>query len=197
MRSVLLVGCLCLLLASCEPRDVIRDAPPEEPILTLAEEEPEEAVQPVVCQLRVEVKAPEVDKYRDIPLDHELQDAALAACEEYGVLPDVLYAVMEVESGYQLDAQNGECYGLMQIHSINLPWLQEQIGTTDLSDPVQNIRAGAYILGGYLKRYSLTDSLMAYNLGEGGAKAQWEQGVHETAYTRKVLTCLAEGKEEV
>ncbi len=197
MRSVLLTCCLCLLLASCEPRDMIRDAPPEEPILTLAEEEPEEAVQPVVCQLRVEVKAPEVDKYRDIPLDHELQDAALAACEEYGVLPDILFAVMEVESGYQLDAQNGECYGLMQIHSINLPWLQEQIGVTDLSDPTQNIKAGAYILGGYLERYSLTDSLMAYNLGEGGAKAQWEQGVHETAYTRKVLTCLAEGKEEV
>ena len=197
MRAILFAGCLCLLLASCEPRDVIRDAPPEEPILTLAEEEPEELVQPVVCQLRVEVKAPEADKYRDIPLDHELQDVAQAACEEYGVLPDILFAVMDVESGYQLDAQNGECYGLMQIHSINLPWLQEQIGTTDLSDPVQNIRAGAYILGGYLKRYSLTDSLMAYNLGEGGAKAQWAQGIHETAYTRKVLTCLAEGKEEV
>ena len=150
-----------------------------------------------LCQLRVEVKAPEADKYRDIPLDHELQDVVLAACEEYGVLPDVLFAVMEVESGYQLDARNGECYGLMQIHSINLPWLSEQIGTTDLSDPVQNIRAGAYILGGYLKRYSLTDSLMAYNLGEGGAKAQWAQGIHETAYTRKVLACLAEGKEEV
>lgn len=196
MRAILFASCL-LLLASCEPRDVIRDAPPEEPILTLAEEEPEEAVQPVVCQLRVEVKAPEVDKYRDIPLDHELQDVAQAACEEYGVLPDILFAVMDVESGYQLDAQNGECYGLMQIHSINLPWLQEQIGTTDLSDPAQNIKAGAYILGGYLERYSLTDSLMAYNLGEGGAKAQWAQGIHETAYTRKVLTCLAEGKEEV
>lgn len=197
MRAILFAGCLCLLLASCEPRDVIRDAPPEEPILTLAEEEPEELVQPVVCQLRVEVKAPEADKYRDIPLDHELQDVALAACEEYGVLSDVLYAVMEVESGYQPDAKNGECYGLMQIHTINLPWLQEQIGVTDLSDPAQNIEAGAYILGGYLERYSLTDSLMAYNLGEGGAKAQWEQGIHETAYTRKVLACLAEGKEEV
>ena len=185
------VACVC-----CWPA-VSRDAPPEEPVLTLAEEEPEEAVQPVVCQLRVEVKAPEVDKYRDIPLDHELQDVALAACEEYGVLPDILFAVMDVESGYQLDAQNGEGYGLMQIHSINLPWLQEQIGTTDLSDPAQNIKAGAYILGGYLERYSLTDSLMAYNLGEGGAKAQWAQGIHETAYTRKVLTCLAEGKEEV
>ena len=195
MKRMMFALCLCLLLSSCEQRDVIHDAPPEEPILTLAAEKPEEPVQTVVCRLRVEVKAPEADKYRDIPLDHELQDVALAACEEYGVLPDVLFAVMEVESGYQLDARNGECYGLMQIHSINLPWLQEQIGTTDLSDPTQNIEAGAYILGGYLERYSLTDSLMAYNLGEGGAKGQWAQGIHETAYTRKVLDCIDNNQE--
>ena len=192
MKRILFALCLCLLLSSCEQRDVIRDAPPEEPVLTLAEEKPEEPVQPVVCRLRVEVKP--LDKYRDIPLEHELQDVALAACEEYGVLPDVLFAVMEVESGYQTDAKNGECYGLMQIHSINLPWLSEQIGVTDLSDPTQNIKAGAYILGGYLERYSLTDSLMAYNLGEGGAKGQWAQGIHETAYTRKVLACLENQK---
>ena len=197
MKRMMFALCLCLLLSSCEQRDVIHDAPPAEPILTLATEKPEEPVQTVVCWLRVEVKAPEADKYRDIPLDHELQDVALAACEEYGVLPDVLYAVMEVESGYQPDAQNGECCGLMQIHSINLPWLQEQIGTTDLSDPTQNIEAGAYILGGYLERYSLTDSLMAYNLGEGGAKAQWAQGIHETAYTRKVLACIERSAEDV
>ena len=193
MKRMLFALCLCLLLSSCEQRDVIRDAPPEEPILTLAEEEPKESVQPVVCRLRVEVKP--LDKYRDIPLSHELQDVALAACEEYGILPDVLFAVMEVESGYQTDAKNGECYGLMQIHSINLPWLSEQIGVTDLSDPTQNIKAGAYILGGYLERYSLTDSLMAYTLGEGGAKGQWAQGIHETAYTRKVLDCIDNNQE--
>lgn len=197
MKRMLFALCLCLLLASCEQRDVIHDAPPAEPILTLAQEEQIEMVEPVTCRLTITVKVLEVDKYRDIPLSHELQDVALAACEEYGVLPDVLFAVMEVESGYQLDAQNGECYGLMQIHSINLPWLQEQIGTTDLSDPTQNIKAGAYILGGYLERYSLTDSLMAYNLGEGGAKAQWAQGIHETAYTRKVLACIERSAENV
>ena len=163
----------------------------------MAQEEQIEMVEPVTCRLTITVKVLEEDKYRDIPLSHELQDVALAACEEYGVLPDVLFAVMEVESGYQLDAQNGECYGLMQIHSINLPWLSEQIGTTDLSDPTQNIKAGAYILGGYLERYSLTDSLMAYNLGEGGAKAQWAQGIHETAYTRKVLACIERSAENV
>ena len=75
----------------------------------------------------------------------------------------------------------------MQIHTINMEYLSSNIGTTDLIDPEQNIQAGAFILGGYLEKYSLTDSLMAYNLGEGGAKRLWKQGIHETGYTNKVL----------
>ena len=190
MKRAIFVTCLCLLLASCKPRDVIRDAPPDEPILTLADEPVACVWQPVSIQTKLP-KKPEPQKvYRDIPLSHELQDVALAACQEYGVLPDVLYAVMEVESGYQVDARNGQCIGLMQIHTINLSWLSEQIGVDNLSDPAQNIRAGAYLLGGYLQKYSLADSLMAYNLGESGAKKQWAQGIHETAYTRKVLDCI-------
>ena len=190
MKSVIFVFCLCLLLSSCKPRDVIRDAPPDEPILTLADDPVACVWQPVSIQTKLP-KKPEPQKvYCDIPLSHELQDAALAACQEYGVLPDVLYAVMEVESGYQVDARNGQCIGLMQIHTINLSWLSEQIGVDNLSDPAQNIRAGAYLLGGYLQKYSLADSLMAYNLGESGAKKQWAQGIHETAYTRKVLDCI-------
>ena len=194
MKRMLFVLCLCLLLSSCEQRDVIRAAPPAEPILTLAQEEQIEMVEPVTCRLTITVKVPEVDKYRDIPLSHELQDVALAACEEYGVLPDVLYAVMEVESGYKVDAQNGSCYGLMQIHTINMEYLSSNIGTTDLTDPEQNIEAGALILGRYLEKYSLTDSLMAYNLGEGGAKRLWQQGIHETGYTRKVLESIEGNK---
>lgn len=124
----------------------------------------------------------------EIPLSEELVQTALTACEQYEVPPQLLFAVMEVESGFQTDAQNGACTGLMQIHSINLPYLQEQIGINDLSDPEQNIQAGAFILGGYLSRYNTEDSLMAYNLGEGGAKKQWEQGIHGTAYTEKVLS---------
>lgn len=190
MKRAIFVTCLCLLLSSCKPRDMIRDAPPDEPILTLADEPVACVWQPVSIQTKLP-KKPEPQKvYRDIPLSHELQDAALAACQEYGVLPDVLYAVMEVESGYQVDARNGQCIGLMQIHTINLSWLSEQIGVDNLSDPAQNIRAGAYLLGGYLQKYSLADSLMAYNLGESGAKKQWAQGIHETAYTRKVLDCI-------
>lgn len=186
MKRMLIVLCFCMLASGCSPRTVTEDAEPNEQpdvILTLAEEP-----QPITYRVCASVKTDEPAKvYRDIPLSHALQDVADRACEEYGILPDVLYAVMEVESGYQLDAQNGECYGLMQIHTINMEYLSSNIGTTDLTDPEQNIQAGAFILGGYLEKYSLTDSLMAYNLGEGGAKRLWKQGIHETGYTNKAL----------
>ena len=189
MKRTAIILCMCLLASGCAPRTVAEDAEPtEQPsvILTLAEEPV-----PITYRVCASVKADKPAKvYRDIPLSHALQDVALAACEEYGVLPDVLYAVMEVESGYQMDAQNGSCYGLMQIHTINMEYLSSNISTTNLTDPEQNIQAGAFILGGYLEKYSLTDSLMAYNLGEGGAKRLWKQGIHETGYTRKVLESI-------
>ena len=174
-----------MLASGCAPRTVIEDADPTEPeiMLTLAEEPV-----PVGYQVCAQITpAAQAKTYRDIPLSHELQDIADKACEDYKIPQDVLYAVMKVESGYEVDAQNGSCYGLMQIHTINMEYLSNNIGTTDLTDPEQNIKAGAFILGGYLEKYSLPDSLMAYNLGEGGAKRLWKQGIHETGYTNKVL----------
>ena len=188
MKRMLIVLCFCMLASGCAPRTVIEDADPAEPpvMMTLAEE-PEPIDYQVCAQI---VPAAQAKIYRDIPLSHELQDIADRACEDYKIPQDVLYAVMKVESGYQVDAQNGSCYGLMQIHTINMEYLSSNIGTTDLTDPEQNIQAGAFILGGYLEKYSLTDSLMAYNLGEGGAKRLWKQGIHETGYTRKVLESI-------
>ena len=185
MRRTAIILCMCLLASGCVPRTVIEDADPTEPeiMLTLAEEPA-----PVGYQVCAQIApAAQVKTYRDIPLSHELQDIADKACEDYKIPQDVLYAVMKVESGYEVDAQNGSCYGLMQIHAINMEYLSNNIGTTDLTDPEQNIQAGAFILGGYLEKYSLPDSLMAYNLGEGGAKRLWKQGIHETGYTNKVL----------
>lgn len=189
MKRMLIVLCFCMLASGCSSKTVTEDAEPNEQpdvILTLAEEP-----QPITYRVCASVKTDEPAKvYRDIPLSHELQDIADKACEDYKIPQDVLYAVMKVESGYKVDAQNGSCYGLMQIHTINMEYLSSNIGTTDLTDPEQNIEAGAFILGGYLEKYSLTDSLMAYNLGEGGAKRLWKQGIHETGYTKKVLESI-------
>ena len=196
MKKAILILCLCLLASGCAPRTVMEDTKPTEPQIRLViVNEPSKTVE---CKATIQppetAPAEPIKVYRDIPLSHDLQDVADEACEEYGIRPDVLYAVMEVESGYQVDAKNGSCYGLMQIHIINMEYLSSNIGTTDLADPVQNIRAGAFILGGYLKKYSLTDSLMAYNLGEGGAKRLWRQGIHETGYTCKVLEAIDTNK---
>ena len=143
MKRMLIVLCFCMLASGCAPRTVIEDADPTEPeiMLTLAEEPA-----PVGYQVCAQIApAAQAKTYRDIPLSHELQDIADKACEDYKVPQDVLYAVMKVESGYQVDAQNGSCYGLMQIHTINMEYLSSNIGTTDLTDPEQNIQAGAFI----------------------------------------------------
>ena len=78
----------------------------------------------------------------------------------------------------------------MQINACNISWLEDELGITDLFDPAQNIESGAYILSGYLNRYSLADALIAYNCGESGAKRLWRQGIHSTSYTKKVFKNL-------
>ncbi|MDR2775954.1 MAG: AAA family ATPase, partial [Tannerella sp.] len=67
--------------------------------------------------------------------------------------------------------------------------MTEAIGVDDFLDPTQNIRAGLYILRGLFEKYDdPAKVLMAYNLGESGAKRLWEQGVFETSYTKNILT---------
>ena len=97
MKRMLIVLCFCMLASGCAPQTVIEDADPIEPeiMLTLAEE-PEPIAYQVCIQITPAVQA---KTYRDIPLSHELQDIADKACEDYKIPQDVLYAVMEVESG--------------------------------------------------------------------------------------------------
>ena len=139
MKRSTLILCLCLLASGCAPRTVIEDAKPTEPQIRLViVNEPSKTVE---CRIRVAVQPPETalaenaKVYRDIPLPHDLQDVADEACEEYGIRPDVLYAVMEIESCYKIDAQNGSCYGLMQIHTINM-----SISKAPSAQPILQIR---------------------------------------------------------
>lgn len=187
MKKIIAAICLCIAAGGCSSREASVPLEREEDpvILVMAESDSE-----ILPQDRLSGHTEEFcveDAEVNTPIRKTLKEAVSAYCKEYGVEEAVVYAVMETESGFQEEARNGACAGLMQIHSINLPWLEEQIGVKDLGDPVQNIQAGVYMLGQYLEKYSLTDSLMCYNLGEGGAKQMWAQGIHETEYTRRVL----------
>lgn len=85
----------------------------------------------------------------EIALTYDLQLAARDAAETFDVPYKLLLAVMFRESSYNPKAENGICYGLMQIHNMNFEWLEGELseyGVTDIkNNPVDNIKAGAYL----------------------------------------------------
>ena len=76
----------------------------------------------------------------------------------------------------------------MQISSVNHGWLSDELGITDFLDLYSNVKAGLYILRNLFQKYETPEKvLMAYNMGENGAKVLWNQGIYGTDYTRLVL----------
>ena len=133
---------------------------------------------------------PESKRYiltEDVPLPLELQRVMQDACDKYNVPYALALAVAECESSFILEADNGTCWGVMQIHPINYPRLRENgIEPTEYEG---NIVAGVFMLGELLEKYSDTHkALMAYNCGETGAKRLWNQGYFTSTYSRKVVT---------
>lgn len=115
------------------------------------------------------------------------KDIVTRICEKYDVPVDLILAVIYVESKFDPNAISAtEDYGLMQINRVNHAQLEKDLGITNILNPAQNIESGVYIFSKLLNKYSESEALMAYNLGESGAKRLWAQGVYETEYTREV-----------
>ena len=150
-----------------------------EPIVEVIEQEP---VMPVE---EPDEQGPEI---YNVPLDEALQRYTYNLCVDYEIeeyYPLVL-AVMWRESEFvpTLISKTND-YGLMQINKINHEWLSEKLGITDFLDEEQNIHAGVFMLSLYLHKYEDIDkALMAYNMGEAGAKKRWDAGIYSTNYTR-------------
>lgn len=134
-----------------------------------------------------------------VPLDHDTQAQVMGWCEEYGVPYSVALAVIEAESSFWPDAENGSCYGYMQISSINKSWLLQEIGVTDLKDPLQNLHSGIYMLGDLYGKYGDWHKvLVCYNCGETGAYNQYfSQGLTSSGYSRHVMDLEAKWAEVI
>lgn len=118
----------------------------------------------------------------EVPLEWGLQQAVVDNCEEYGLDVAVVLGIMEVESDFRLQCDNGVCYGVMQIHRGNSGWVQKNAGVDDIFDPEQNIRAGCWILSRGLELHGdIEKALVWYNAGEVYSSS--------TPYSRKVLEC--------
>lgn len=85
------------------------------------------------------------------------------AAREAGVAPELVAAVVEVESGGRADARSPVgAMGLMQL----MPATAASLGVDNPVDPVQNLRGGARYLASLIKRFERIDlALAAYNAG--------------------------------
>ena len=123
----------------------------------------------------------EAELVNPTPLSDELYIILLDACEESGVEVPLALGVIEVESGFDVDAVSpAGCYGLMQLDPEYFP-----SGLT----AGENIRTGTEYLGSLLDRYGDTGAAMtAYNAGHDtgdreyaekviGAAERWEEAL--------------------
>ena len=118
-------------------------------------------VPPADCTpLVAAMEAMKEDSYgEDIPLSRELQAVLRESCEVNGVALCDALGLIEVESGFQVDAVSREgCFGLFQLNPKYYP--------SDLT-PAENIQAGVANLASQIKRYDgdIQAALRAYNKG--------------------------------
>jgi len=150
---IVLAGCLDTAMVESDRRAV--EAAQTEAVLEYPERLDLLAEMPITA---VQETAEAIPGPGDIPLSPSLQEALLTACEANGVPVPLTLGLMEVESGFDPEADNGVCYGLCQLNRRYYP--------ADLT-PAENIAAGVAHLAGQIERYGgdVPAALRAYNRG--------------------------------
>ena len=101
----------------------------------------------------------------------------------HGVDPNLVYALIQVESGYRADAESPRgARGLMQL----MPGTALRYNVGDPFDPVANIDAGTRHLRTLLDEFGTRGALAAYNAGEGPVRHF--DGIPPYSETRKYVS---------
>ncbi len=118
----------------------------------------------------------------------DLRALAIATAQRHGIDPELVLAVVAVESAFQPGAVSPKgAQGLMQL----MPGTASELGVQDPLDPAANLDGGARYLGALLTLYGgdLQRALAAYNAGAGAvARHGGVPPYRETRdYVRKVI----------
>lgn len=138
--------------------------------------------------------------YYSVPLSHSLQDFIYEICADEGVPVTLVLAMIETESGFNPEIiSSTNDYGLLQINKVNHEWLKKQYRTADMLNPYQNVFCGIKIIGTFVKKYKgdINKALMAYNMGDYGAKKAWQNGIKSTRYSEKILGLMNKYEEDL
>lgn len=199
MKKLLFITLMSALLIYCAS-DVIVTSEPPRPSAPVEVVEPaiEEKVAPqpdttfVGTEVSTQADRGAVDRpvLYDIPLDAALQYHIYKECEKNGIVDyyPLILKVIKVESCFDAGATNGQYVGLMQLSRDNAAWAASAFGYDSAYDPYCNTSAGVCILAGLLKKYEDPHlALMAYNMGEAGAKEYWNNNIYITNYTNLII----------
>ncbi len=111
--------------------------------------------------------------HEQIPLSEDLQCVLWDACQEYGVPYELALALIETESGFNPDADNGICRGLCALHRLYWP---------EVLPPGENMQEGVRILALHYETYGDWGAAMcAYNAGHDTGSRYYSNIVFERA----------------
>ena len=144
------------------------------------------------CYLEIQNETLSMPTYLDIPLSYELQDYTIGLSEEFCVPHDLIFSMMFHESAFRANIiSSTNDYGIMQINRINHRWLTNEHGITNFLCVEQSILSGIIIISSLIEKYEdLHKALMAYNMGEAGARRHWNQGTYTSTYSRKIINTM-------
>lgn len=199
MKRIIIAALLMLLLVLSAPACLVTS-------------EPEIAVKVEKISFQTEAVEEDIEIreyiYYEVPqeyvrnggeLSDELQEFIQDLCRERQLSYPLVIALIERETGYRNVDPNGcGSTGYMQI----IPrWHEDRMakfGVTDLLEPEGNITVGIdYLTELFEKYHEINLVLMAYNMGESGAKKLWEDGIYSSDYADYIMEREAEISIEI
>ena len=126
----------------------------------------------------------------DVDLEDDFQIYLQVLCEDYGVDYATIVAMAEVESSFNPQAvgADGEL-GMWQIIPSTAEEAGEALGRKfDLLNPWDNAEAAVWLMAHYTEKYgNSVYALMAYSMGETGARECMENGAARSKYAECVM----------
>ena len=138
-----------------------------------------ETIEEVPTEILVEIPTKEYRYIEGCPLSTEIQEGIFDICEEYGVSFELVMSIIMQESSFRPNAlgDSGKSKGLMQIQQRWHYEIMEEIGVTDLYDPLGNVEVGVAILKDYFEEHGeIYHVLMRYNGGAAYAESMMKAG---------------------